>query len=249
MKSRSAILSLLLLVAAFLALTLKGVTPAALLQAVMRPKASSGGQVSNVVETSPTIAQMQADDATFLLASNESSAATEGPALPEAVPGATAPAEETSAEASGAESAEPSKTADAMEGDGTQVAGLASGGKEFKEFVDYKELEPILAGGEDEAVSGGVGGVGGGGGGAGGRVDLAGPPEAGETESDPEIVINTPPPVVITKTIIRNTPPGASPAPPTALPVPEPGSALVGLAVAAMAFGSLARRFRPASGT
>ena len=157
-------------------------------------------------------------------------------------PSEHAAAESTPAEAgtSGVARAGSDGKSAVIEGDGKEVREpeiAGADGKEFKEVLDPKELAPIAAG-EATEVGGGGGGFGGGGGGGGPANEVAAFTEVREVEKEEETIITTTD--VINKTVIRTVPEV-----PPVVPVPEAGSALSGLGVAAVIFTSFLRRWRP----
>lgn len=133
----------------------------------------------------------------------------------------------------------------AMEDDAKEIKDFETSGpdgKEFKETVDPKWLPPIAEGeAAGSAGGGGGGGIGGGGGGGGGgrASEVAAFTDVSEVETSSDTIIDTTTPVVIQRTIIRNVPRTAP-----VTPVPEPGNAFAGLALAALALSAFLRRQR-----
>ena len=156
--------------------------------------------------------------------------------------GANPPGEQAEAESTPAEAGTPAEPRAGSERDGKEVREpeiAGADGKEFKEVLDPKGLPPIAAGEATEGGGGGVGGFGGGGGG-GPANEVAAFTEVREVEKEDEVFItNTD---VINKTVIRTVPEV-----PPVVPVPEAGSALTGLGVAAVIFASFLRRQRQGS--
>jgi hypothetical protein len=153
---------------------------------------------------------------------------------------ANPPGEQAEAESTPAEEGTPAEPRAGSERDGKEVREpeiAGADGKEFKEVLDAKGLPPIAAGEATEGGGGGGGGFGGGGGGGGPANEVAAFTEVREVEKEDEVFITTTD--VINKTVIRTVH--------DVQPVPEGGSALTGLGVAAVIFASFLRRRRQES--